>query len=465
MDSEHAETYLRLLAESELRRARPDRTDAAAGRARAHDVASAFAAIGILDRELAQSIVDTLDAALEARAPGHSPGPRPLGGPAVGMWARRRVMAARMAVARVPRTVGPVTVSPCGQVLRLDDTDVYVLAVIKTPARTWLSVAARTWHGQPLRALHGGPRPPVAPGPSGFPPHLTATDAAGNGYKMRLAGGGGGDNWFHGQAELTPVPPAGTAWLDIGDGGRPVRIDLTARPPQASVASTPMALGPGAAYLHGQAESLLASRRPVIGGELARLAALVPPLGTVGALPQGTVTEGRLRWLCERFGVTGHGLTSPAAEPPEHWASVLASRDSRGERRGTVLMPDSDLAEGPVATADLVVALPEIDGLAIALAGLITMGDHTSMHGVYYSTGTTAADPDDDFPACWLRDDSGQWHATWRRSWGGELNGMHRFRSEVIPALPPTASSAEVLIAGRAAELRAHVPLTWRAHG
>jgi len=186
VDSQDAETYLRLLGETELRRARAGGPDAAAGRGgRMRDVASAFAWTGVLDRELAVAIVDGYDAALDARltAPYDSLW-RPLGAPAAHLWRREREMYPGSVPPGVLGDVGPVTGTPGGQVVVPGgQADVHVLAVIRTPTRTLLSVAVHTRHGAggpPRRRVPGtAPRPRGGAGQAGFPPSLTATDADG----------------------------------------------------------------------------------------------------------------------------------------------------------------------------------------------------------------------------------------------------------------------------------------------
>jgi hypothetical protein len=465
VDSEDAETYLRLLAETELRRARAGGPDAEAGRAAlVRDVATAFAWTRVLDGELALSIADGYSAALDARPTARDDfSLRPLGGH--GLPGHRKAMAARSAMAGTPPgDIGPLMVTPAAHVLRSDrHADTYVLAVVRTPTRTWLRLAVHTGRLQPSHLpAPGTPRLPRGAGRPGFPPALTATDSAGTTYRLGMGGGGGAD-WFHGQAELRPSPPAGTAWVDVSGGGEPARIDLTARPPRAQVAVTSVDMSPGEAYVEAQADALLANRRQAFAADLARLAAVVPALATVGMLPAGSAATGRVRWLCERFGVTGHGLTSLPAEPLERWAGLLAWQDGREERPDAYFSGNGDraLAASRVAMADLAVTLPEADRLVIALAGLISHGDGTAVHAVYYGTGARAPDPDE-LPSCWLRDDDGQYHGTARRSWTSDPNGLSTFRAEVLPPVRPSVNSVEVLVCGRTTEVRALVPLTWR---
>jgi len=475
MDSEDAETYLRLLAETELRRARRGRSGPVAPGAAppgelVRDVAAAFAWTGALDAELALTIADDFGTALDTRLTTGDDSPRPpLRGPSSfspRLSPRRRVWAATSAMAGASHDIGPVTVTPAGHVLRSDGhPDVFVLAVAMTTTRTWLTAAVHTGRHQPPQlAAPRIPRPPRGASQPGFPPALTAADSAGARYRVGL-GGGGGSGWFHGQAELRPNPAAATTWLDVSSGGPSVRIDLTAPPPQAQITVTPVALSPGEAFLQAQADSLIATgHRPAITDGLARLAAVVPALTAVGALPVPSLTGGRLRWLCERFGVTGHGLTIPPAEPPERWADLLACQETgREERPDAYFSGNGDRAHeaGQVAMADLVVTLPEVDGLVISLAGLISHSDGTAVHGMYHGAGTQTRDYDE-LPPCWLRDDSGQWHFVSRWGWTSDSSGVTTFYAAVRPPVAPGASSVEVLVCGRTAEVRARVPLTWR---
>lgn len=119
MDSQDAETCLRLLGETELRRARAGGPDAAAGSAgRMRDVASAFAWAGVLDRELAVAIVDGYDAALDARLTAlYDSLWGPLGARAAHLWRRQREMYPGSVPPGVLRDVGPVTGTPGRQVV------------------------------------------------------------------------------------------------------------------------------------------------------------------------------------------------------------------------------------------------------------------------------------------------------------------------------------------------------------
>lgn len=80
---------------------------------------------------------------------------------------------------------------------------------------------------------------------------------------------------------------------------------------------------------------------------------------------------------------------------------------------------------------------------------------------MYYRTSDREIDPDD-WPVCWLRDDSGQWHRTLHSSGVSELKAVHWHRLDVLPPVRPSASSVEVLVCVRTNEVRAIVPLTWR---
>lgn len=452
VDSERAETYLRTFAESELRRARAAGPDAvSAGAERVHAVAAAFAATGALGSEAASAAAAELGEAFEARsARPAGPAPGAVGSAAAHLAHRKAAVAAGRVMPRVPaRNTGPVTLTPVGQVLRLSDTDagLYVLCVIHTPAQTWLTITMRTPEEQQGVTLPG-------PGVFGLAPRLSATDAAGTGYRLRNSGGSRSGHWHHAEWELTPTLPPWTRWLDI-TGAQSDRIDLTRRPPAASTSTRPAALPPGEAYLQAEAEFLIASPRPDIAIRLADLAALVPPLTAVRALPAHSVAVGWLGWLCDHFGVTGHGLPGPPAAPPRRWTDVLALRNAHRQWPHPEL--DTEPAQGPAAICDLAVALPEADGIAIALAGLITHGGQTALHGVHYATGRGP----ERWPSCWLRDDTGTWHAVARRGFGGDGNGISRFRADVIPPLPPSVASVEVVADGLSTEVRASVPLTW----
>jgi hypothetical protein len=202
-----AETYLRNLAESELRRYRdggPESMLEATGRVRA--VAAAFAGTGVLEPAVADIVVDELTTALMIRSP-RDPRARH----------RARLRHARHSPLSAMTPAGPNTVSvtPAGALLQLrdgeTDVDVYLFAAISTPELACLSAGVLN--------LPKGSLPPRSeqrqglPSPSpprllsgwalqGVPGDLRAVDETGRSY----------DLVFNGEATARGQPASSTCW-------------------------------------------------------------------------------------------------------------------------------------------------------------------------------------------------------------------------------------------------------------
>lgn len=480
MTSERAETYLRQLAEAELRRARTSET-AADGATRVSAIAVAFEAAGVLDGQTFSDVVEGFRAALAARGLGSSglpgsPGWRPFGFTRTGFdssWnlfaeMRRAQRGAAQRGAASARPSGPDSVTPVGALLTLPDAgeDVYLLGFVAAPGRAWLSVAARTTeapaarrvpHALPLlrrlgAATGGAGSRHAAPKPSWFPDAaMTAVDNAAQHYSLHFSGRRGA--WYLGLLALSPDPPQGITWLQVSHAGQSVRIDLTAGPPRATVSVHPLAASPGEAFLRQRAEMLL-HRPELVSRDVATMTSMVAALRAVGALPAGSPVPGEVAALCERLGSARSAIADAPDDLPERWASVLAAgRDGRGR--------DTAGRRGRVAAANLAVVLPEADGVAVTLAGLIIRdGGRTSVLGVLHPSPDFAAGETFSGPSMWLRDDSRCWHGVFISHWGLGT-GSYPFQAEVVPPLPPATGAVELFVTGPTAEVRAAVPLTW----
>ena len=161
-----AETYLRNRAESELRRYRGASLDSvleATGRVRA--VAAAFAETGVLDPDVADTVVDELTTALIIRSPGD---------PQTRRSARMQQVRHGPPSARTPADPLPVTVTPVGALLQLrdgeTDMDVYLFAAISTPELACVSTGILSLPKGSLPP-RSGPRQGL---PSPSPPRLLA---------------------------------------------------------------------------------------------------------------------------------------------------------------------------------------------------------------------------------------------------------------------------------------------------
>ena len=133
MGSERAETYLRNLAESELRRLRGEPAEAIRldlGRVRA--AGAAFAYLRALDNDLAQAVVDDLATALQIRSEDGLAG--------LSFHMRPRVMSAAGRAASPPEAF---SVTPVGALLELRDgeTDMDVYSSRRSAPRAWCALA------------------------------------------------------------------------------------------------------------------------------------------------------------------------------------------------------------------------------------------------------------------------------------------------------------------------------------
>jgi hypothetical protein len=455
-----AETYLRNLAESELRRYRdggPENMLDATGRLRA--VAAAFARTGMLDPGVADAVVDDLTTALVIRSPGD---------PRVRHFARVRHAHRTQPSGTPPAGRVPVSVTPAGALLQLrdgeTDMDVYLFAAISTPGLACLSTGVLSLPKGSLpprgEQRHGLP----APSPprllsgwalQGVPGDLRAVDETGRSYDLVFNGGGDG-TWSTGQFNLMANPrrrPPGAAqnWtcLDVGNEEHSVRVDLTASSPSAEVTATPNGLCAGEQFLRIRTEAVFGSGYHDIGTDLPALTATVPALRAVGLLPDDSASAGLIAALCRRYAVTRDDVSDPPAELPVRWADLLTGDQySAGREAGGT--------NAPPAAASLSVRFPETDGLTIVLSGLLTRGQYTTLTGAFFGP---VEDGYPEGPCIWLRDDAGLWHVAKIGNWSS--GGVNVFSANVVPPLPPSAAAVDILVISRTADMRASAPLAW----
>lgn len=456
-----AETYLRNLAESELRRYRgsggPESMLDATGRLRA--VAAAFAGTGVLEPGVADSVVDDLTTALVIRSPGD---------PRVRHFARVRHARQGPLSARTPVGPTPVSVTPISAVLQLrdgeTDMDIYLFAAISTPGLACVSagVLSLPKGSLPPRSeqRHGLPSPSPPRLLSGWalrgvPGDLRAVDETGRSYDLVFNGGGDG-SWSTGQFNLMANPrrlPPGAGqnwtWLDIGNEEHSVRVDLTASLPSPEVTTAANGLCAAEQFLRIRTEAVFGSGYHDIGTDLPALAAMVPALRAVRLLPEDSPSARLVAALCRRYAVTREDVSDPPAELPTRWTDVLTGgQDGAGWEAGETAAPP--------AAASLSVTFPETDGVAIVLSGLLTSGQRTTMTGGLFGP---VEDGYPEGPCIWLRDDDGLWHVAKLGSWSS--GGVNMFKADVVPPLPPSTSAVDILVIGRTADMRASAPLTW----
>ena len=185
---------------------------------------------------------------------------------------------------------------------------------------------------------------------------------------------------------------------------------------------------------------------------------MIAALAAAEVLSPLSPVPGQLAALCASLRISGHGITvPPAAELPEPWVSLLAHYQRR--------KPDPALPrDGHAAVA---AALPELDGVRLALLGLHNF-DGASWLQVL-AKGLTPEEHhgpfgfDLYFPlSVWVRDSGGRWHAIRPSGWH-RTDGEYALRLQLLPPLPRSAEWIEVQAAGQSAQARARLPLRWGA--
>jgi len=474
MNRERAETYLRALAETELRRVtmQPwDDAERAGHVGRVNRVAHVLALVGALDAGVADQILGDFELALGARQTGQA-----------GWFPRRAALASGVSVppaaaggsaagrpgagAAAGQAHAPV---PLGQMVRVGGTDargeVCLLSYARVASGPQLSVFART--RQP-----SGWREPS--GPRLFDP-FTAVDDQGTRYQVTIRDIGSPVlGWT---LMLRPDPPHNPRWLDLATtgSGPAARVILPAadetRPPAGTeVTVSPAAASPGEHLLGTIAARLLAAVPPLphdpwlygtaprpgtLPGLTDGLGEVIAALQECAALPSASPVPGQLTTLCARLNVTGHGITTPPASAlPEPWLSVLTQYQHS----------EAGAASAHDGYAAAAVVLPDLDGIQLMILGLHNCQHSTIVH--MHASGPachTIYGPDGlySWPPIWIRDSDGRWHAT-RTSGQSGMDGEIALRLEIVPPLSRATTWIEVRATGQSAQARARVPLRWK---
>ena len=187
-------------------------------------------------------------------------------------------------------------------------------------------------------------------------------------------------------------------------------------------------------------------------GLAAGLGDLVAALQAAGALSPVSPVPGRLAALCASLRVTGHGITAPPAHDlPEPWLSLLAHYHRR--------KPDPAPVWDGFAAATA--ALPELDGIGLAVVGAHTSEGKTVLHLRATSQDGAARPLRHDLPlSVWVRDSGGRWHVAEQNTWGQD-DGEYALTLRLVPPLTRSAAWIELLAAGLSAEVQARLPLRW----
>jgi len=477
VDRVRAETYLRQVAEDELRRAMNQSAQPAtlerhpgAGRLgmpslRLDRVAHALISVGAVEASVAEAIGDEFGTALAVRSPDQSP-PASGQGP-VARAARRIAVARSIRVSRAFLSSAPpgAPAGPPGdRVLHRIAAAGLLLPLSVDGERGELHLLSYTHTGTDARlTVIGLSRGLVFhPGIFRMQP-LAATDDRGNSYRLAFSGEGDDSGWV-GELALHPEPPRDIRWLDVESGDATRRIDLDPQAAPPDVALTRDTHTPAERYLHGIAAQVLGSLSADpqdLGGQVIEFRPvsqrhvtqgtgdIVAALLAASALSPLSPVPGQLVTLCESLSIADHGIAAtPAGDLPEPWVSMLTHFHRRRPR----------LAPAAAGCAGAALALPELDGVSLSVLGLHNDVDGTVLH--VRATGVPTDGHDADLPLIWLRDESGRWHTTRKNVSRTRQDGELSVRLDVVPPLGRGAA-IELLVAGRSAQARATLPLRW----
>ena len=467
---ELAETYVRLLAEAELRRAadRLRQLDSALGtdwsdpgmepfqvsemaQWRVIRAGRILAAAGALDQDFLDRFSYEVSSAIMARSRIHL------------TWYRRgrvlhRVFTRESGQARLPeRADETMWVTPIGRTFGVPHerrpSALHLMSLVRTRTDAMITLVRRA--GSPDSSVAPPRVTEIRPCPLPYS-RVEAVDEHGTRYQVRLEGGQGGTASWLGVARLSPVPPSGLQWLDLaGDGTRLIRLPLwpsAARGgPAAPRTAEPAAASPGERLLLLEAERILATadgQGPVQGPVPGEIISVLTQTGAIAAESQ---VPGQLAALCQRLGAAGHGITvPPASQLPAPWASVIA-------RRGVPLPAHGREVFAPLAQVF------DVDGARFALAGLSTAAGQSYLHVV----GSGAPQLTERFSwnwqpgfSWWLTDGAGNWHvATASEPWTTSEHGTQAYRLQLTPPLGAVPKTAEVVVTGPATRVRLTVPI------
>jgi hypothetical protein len=341
VDAEAAETYLRVLAETQLRHFRAPGFPNWDGIRELRYVGVALAALGVLDMSVAEDIAAELDAVVQVRVRRSGAGPaRP--------------------VFSVPPTA-PSAPSPAGQVLRLGDGPgaprLRLLSVTRTRRQTEITVAGRVgrqWTGQ---GFHHAVR------------DLSAVDDAGSAFTVQHSGGSS-----DGLLTLVPSVPAGARWVEIGAPGQHVGLDLVVTalrdagqlPPDSAAAGLPE---PWTSVL-----GYFSAPRPAGSLGIAPVAIALPEIDGVRFALTGLSTEAEQTTLrVQAWGLPPRLAASPAAFPGLLPWFPWWARDSTGQWHVTADHGSSSHGGRSALTLRMVPPVSRsVTSLELIIAGLVS---------------------------------------------------------------------------------------------
>ena len=467
---ERAETYLRLLAEAELRRAGDQlrRLDVAAGtdvwadpgmtpfrtaesaRGRSYGPGGSSSRPACSTRITSTAFAADLHAAIKVRSR------------LLLNWDRRRGMlhrtmfapsVRRRRLAPLARRCGS---TPIGRALRVAGdrapSALHLMSLVRTETEAVITVVMR---------MHWPPDGSSADLElTGAGPHHCRTTSSGRWTTRGLATRSGsravGAGRSPGAASpgCHPCPRAmsgGLTWSatePASSGSLSGRRQRPAAGPRRRWPK-PVAIGLGERLLVLEAERILASgdaRGPVEGpvpGEI------ITVLTETGAIAADSPVPGQLAALCQRLGAAGHGITvPPAGEIPAPWASVIAHREA------------PEPAGDAEVFAPLACVLPDVDGARFALTGLNTAAGESHLHVISSGMPQLADRFQWDWTpgfSWWLKDTAGNWHVATAGEPCTLEHGMQAFWLRLTPPLATVPDAAEIVVTGPATRARATV--------
>jgi hypothetical protein len=429
----------------------PDDMSADDGVERLRRVAHALVEAGAIEHGSVDSILSGLETALAARSR---------------ISVHRILMRDKRAFRHhqpMPAPAGPYLAAPVGvtTAARPDGglAEISLFTLVIAPDRAVLTFAGRM-SGPRGRRPHPHPWP-LFPGPD----RPSVTDDRGNDYDLQHdSGWSNSDGDCGGVLSLSPVPPAGTRWLDLtmSPGSPAIRVDLNGPAAGGEVPSGPPPTGlpaagrPAGRLIDAAAVELL--RLAVTSGDqglarhdLSDVADIVAALDAVGALAPGREAVSRLLTLARRLGVIAPPALSAAAPPgelPAAWANVLENRHRRDGRAGTA------------ATAAV---LPELDGARFVVAGLRSHAAGADLRVLGWGghhVPRLLAEATNDSWSWSARDDRGRWHVGTEGSCNSDDHHID-LQLDLVPPLHPEATALELILSGRSGQVTTTVRLDW----
>jgi hypothetical protein len=238
---------------------------------------------------------------------------------------------------------------------------------------------------------------------------------------------------------LPTVPDGGARRYHDRSGSQPVTADLDEEPAD-----------PVERFLDSRAERFLYHRWLPGAGGAAVAPEAIAALREIGAVSSASPALRRLAALLGRLGSGSPEFQGvPWADLPEPWASVLDSQDA---------------ADGPVGVSPLAVVFPEIDGTRCVLTGLRSEPGSASLQLTGWlgpALGWPSFADETTWPSVWARDSAGRWHIAAQN--GGGFGGGHaNLTLRLTPPIHPRATSLEIVLLGKSGRATATVPLAWQ---